>query len=584
MLLKSFLLLLQIYPSFIPNFVQIIPQKSELLISLETSLGTLIGFKKQILNRTINVFYGVPYAEPPIGKLRFKRTKLIEKFPQEPYRALDFKAHCGQKLAEKYHKNDTFSEDCLHMNLFVPNLDNLKVNGKCKKTHQVMVYIYGGTSSIYQMSPFLDKFNVSHLNYAGDYFAALHDTIVITFNYRQELFSILYVENVFSGNLGLHDQTLAIQWTKKYIKEFCGNENNLTLFGNSFGANSIALHLFSKYSKNLISNAIIQSYGSLFRINAPKTKNELMINSILAVNELKCLNLTSSKIRVGNLGEKLKEKYFARSRNGEYILKKEYFLIELNRNFNDFKSKMNFEDDYFNKDIVYLLKFLASYIIDLDCLQNLEMQQIIDVSSNHTNLRWSAFFANDFLDDENSHFEMENDLDFKQFNKLNLNPKVNLLIGGLMVEECGRDFINGFSTLKQKYNYSDQFNQPLIPKADAIELIKNSNILNSKNNEAIAVAMAVLYTDETKFKLSKGYFEAYYNNLLSDYEFKCASHFFSNFVSLLSNSVSSYLINYQFTKHFNQDWLRFDIDNAQWIGPTCHADVSSIHILINLIH
>ena len=81
------------------------------LISVDTKLGTIIGYKQDVRNQTINVFYGVPYGEPPIGKLRFKKSKLITKFPQDPYPALSFKPHCHLPLA-KFNPNDKFDEDC----------------------------------------------------------------------------------------------------------------------------------------------------------------------------------------------------------------------------------------------------------------------------------------------------------------------------------------------------------------------------------------------------------------------------------------------------------------------------------------
>lgn len=81
------------------------------LVLIETKLGTVIGYEQKALNRTINVFYGLPYAEPPVGELRFKKTKLIKKFPHDPYSALSFKPHCRVlSTPGNYHPNDSFSE------------------------------------------------------------------------------------------------------------------------------------------------------------------------------------------------------------------------------------------------------------------------------------------------------------------------------------------------------------------------------------------------------------------------------------------------------------------------------------------
>ena len=104
--------------SFVFTLVDIKIQKANIgrspndsLFSLATSLGTLIGYRKNVQNRTISVFYGVPYAEPPVKELRFRRSKLIEKFPTDPYPALDLKPHCPQPRSRKYHPDDKFAED-----------------------------------------------------------------------------------------------------------------------------------------------------------------------------------------------------------------------------------------------------------------------------------------------------------------------------------------------------------------------------------------------------------------------------------------------------------------------------------------
>ena len=118
-------------------------------ISVSTSLGTLVGTKQLVQNKTINVFYGVPYAVPPVNELRFKRTKLISKFPKEPYYALDYTPHCQQVRSKKYDANDKFSEDCLYMNIWTPHIESNRIDGKCKTKYNVMLYIYGGKSVCY---------------------------------------------------------------------------------------------------------------------------------------------------------------------------------------------------------------------------------------------------------------------------------------------------------------------------------------------------------------------------------------------------------------------------------------------------
>lgn len=155
------------------------------LVQVDTSLGTLVGYAQKVQNKTINVFYGVPYAEPPVDALRFKRSSLIGRFPQEPYEALQFKAHCPLlKVPSRYNESDLFSDDCLYLNLWTPDLDRLKEGGTCKSKKNVMIYIVGSNSSIYQMFPYADENGRAYIAYNGELFAALHDTIVVIFNYR----------------------------------------------------------------------------------------------------------------------------------------------------------------------------------------------------------------------------------------------------------------------------------------------------------------------------------------------------------------------------------------------------------------
>ena len=412
----------------------------------ETRLGTLIGYKKKVQNNTINAFYGLPYAEPPIGKLRFRRTKLIRKFPQSPYVAFSLKPNCPQKWTNKnaYRQQDAFSEDCLYLNLYTPNLNSKT----CKETFNVMIYM-----------------NNEQFNLSGDLFASLHNTILVTINSRHSLFSSLYVEHTsMNGNLGLFDENLAIQWIKEYINEFCGDSERLTLFGSS----SISIHLISKYSKHLIQNAIIQSESALFQSTLLPTKSELAINSFLAINELECIDFRNSKIfdNIYNLELNVITRFFHLSISGEYFLKQKLFLSELIKNSYNFESKLIVENDSIDYDVLELLRFLSKYAVDLDCLQNLPLQKIISLNESYTTDNWNYYYDFDFIN-------IKSYLDYKLFNSLNLNASVNILIGHLSDEKCSCEI-----TLKDKY-YTDQFNAPLIPKEDAKELIKNSNILKT---------------------------------------------------------------------------------------------------------
>ena len=128
------------------------------------------------------------------------------------------------------------------------------------------------------MAPFRDENGQSHLAFSGDMFSALHNTIVVTLNYRVQLFASLYLLDELSANLGLFDQNLAIQWVHKHINDLCGDEQKITLFGHSLGSKLAGLHIISKYSKDLINNAIMQSGSFLFSVSNLLLNN---LNSLL---------------------------------------------------------------------------------------------------------------------------------------------------------------------------------------------------------------------------------------------------------------------------------------------------------------
>ena len=205
----------------------------------------------------------------------------------------------------------------------------------------------------------------------------------------------------------------------------------------------------------------------------PPTRNEIMINSFLAINELNCLNLTSSRIgsHIENLEKKVRTKYFALD-DERQSLKGQFFFDELHKNWLHFESKLNAgkdyleKDDYIDKDILLLVRFLSRNAVDLDCLENLSTQQIMEMNADYTNILWAIYYDDDFIDEDAY-------LDYKLFNKLNLNPKINLLIGGLKEEN-----FDLYMKYTDKYP-NDQFNAPAIPKEDAKELIKDMHLLTT---------------------------------------------------------------------------------------------------------
>lgn len=181
-------------------------------------------------------FKGIPFAGPPVGERRFAAPA-----PAEPWtgvrEATRFSGAAPQLGTEAGAIGKFFrivrggvSEDCLYANVWTPGLDGAD--------RPVMVYIHGGAFLLGAGTTFL---------YEGSALARL-GAVVVTFNYRLGAFGFLDLthlapESAPPANLGLRDQLAALEWVRKNIEAFGGDPSNITLFGESAGAMSAAVHL-----------------------------------------------------------------------------------------------------------------------------------------------------------------------------------------------------------------------------------------------------------------------------------------------------------------------------------------------------
>ena len=207
----------------------------------------------------ITVFRGVPFAEPPVGELRWRaprplQTKLASR------NATEFAPACMQsmRILEWYRDmaeifgstRDEFadlevSEDCLYLNVWSPDLDD---DAKLP----VMVYVHGGS-------------NNSGWAYEPDYrghVLAERGVVVVSIAYRLGLFGFLShpdIEDVAVANFGLWDQVAALEWVQDHIGQFGGDPNRITLFGESAGSQDILALMTSKQARDKFHGAILQS-------------------------------------------------------------------------------------------------------------------------------------------------------------------------------------------------------------------------------------------------------------------------------------------------------------------------------------
>ncbi|MFH1683692.1 MAG: carboxylesterase/lipase family protein [Candidatus Margulisiibacteriota bacterium] len=188
----------------------------------------------------LRIYLGIPFAAPPVGELRWKAPQPVKAW-QEVKPCVAFGPACPQPPVKKVGR---MSEDCLYLNVWTPAK-------KADEKLAVMVFIYGGAFTIGAASePY----------YNGAYLAK-KGVVVVTFNYRVGPFGFLVHPLGLSGNYGLMDQTAALKWVKRNIAAFGGDPDKVTIFGESAGSVSVALHLIMPISQGLFRSAIAESGG-----------------------------------------------------------------------------------------------------------------------------------------------------------------------------------------------------------------------------------------------------------------------------------------------------------------------------------
>uniref|UniRef100_A0A336L6Y7 CSON005915 protein n=1 Tax=Culicoides sonorensis TaxID=179676 RepID=A0A336L6Y7_CULSO len=211
-------------------------------VKLELIDGILIGSEKKLpLNGSYFAFQGIPYAEPPIGELRFKEPVPITSFNGK---TLDCTKEGDISIqSDIFSKNVIGEESCLFLNVYTPYLD------KTRKL-PVMIYIHGGA--------FI--FGSGNVAEHSPEYLVQEDVIVVTFNYRLNVLGFMHLPSVgIIGNQGFRDQRLVFKWVQENIEKFGGDPNNVTLFGHSAGAAAVHLHMMLPGSKKYFHKAILQS-------------------------------------------------------------------------------------------------------------------------------------------------------------------------------------------------------------------------------------------------------------------------------------------------------------------------------------
>lgn len=136
--------------------------------------GQVTGLVEVFDGKELNVFRGVPYAQPPLGDLRFRRPVPLKTFGA--VEALGFASACAQNASlfevDKYLVNKRLSEDCLYLNVWAPSGGQSEAADSLRP---VMVWIHGGGFLVG---------GASEEYYQGDVLAAKEGVVVVSMNYR----------------------------------------------------------------------------------------------------------------------------------------------------------------------------------------------------------------------------------------------------------------------------------------------------------------------------------------------------------------------------------------------------------------
>lgn len=330
--------------------------------AVKTRTGVFVGNK---VKNTI-FFTGIPYAKPPVDKLRWQAPEPLPD-SDNVFEAKEFGASAIQVDYEgSFLQHHRQSEDCLYLNICI---GTKKTN---KKKPVIVIFHHGDFSHGGAADPLM----------AGENFMKIYpDSIGVTFNYRIGIFGFIDFSEIPGGekcpdalNLGLLDQIAALRWIKENISSFGGDPEQITVMGFEAGALSILLLSASEQAKGLYQKAFIFHSTPLDAYETPDVSKKLakkLLRETSAKTMEELLQIPAERLKEAQ--QKLVNDLSAPTRDGKLIPIDVYeayrqgsvagveFMIGIARNevqiYKSFVGEQKYKD-FVSKELNSILKYI----------------------------------------------------------------------------------------------------------------------------------------------------------------------------------------------------------------------------------
>ena len=211
--------------------------------------------KGVLLDKAGAAFKGIPYAQPPVGDLRWREPMSVK-----PWAGVRDGTAFGSICPQAPRTPPMGNEDCLYLNVWTPEWP-------IRSRLPVMVWIPGGGN-------FAGGISAGNADDDGERLAR-HDVVVVSLNYRLGSFGFFshpaltrMSPHHASGNQGILDQIAALTWVRENIVTFGGDPRKVTIFGQSAGSVDVSLLMATPLAKGLFERVIAES-GSVVRPGQP---------------------------------------------------------------------------------------------------------------------------------------------------------------------------------------------------------------------------------------------------------------------------------------------------------------------------